>query len=175
MKFAITFSFSFQIDLLHLYIVKIRAMHNRLKQFLTMENLSPARFAEELGIQRSGISHLLSGRNKPSFEFLQKMMSAYPDLNAEWLILGKGRPFKSDRPLPEIDSKAPVFTEPDDSSTLPDDDLFSDYQEFDTEIPQEQLAENRVNETPPARTPSKNGKFIERILVLYSDGTFEEK
>ena len=76
-------------------------MHNRLKQFLTMENISPARFAEELGIQRSGISHLLSGRNKPSFEFLQKMMSAYPDLNAEWLILGKAVPSKATGPSPK--------------------------------------------------------------------------
>ena len=158
-----------------MYIAKIRAMHNRLKQFLTMENISPARFAEELGIQRSGISHLLSGRNKPSFEFLQKMMSAYPDLNAEWLILGKGRPFKSDRFVPETDVQPPFFVEPDDSATQPDEDLFTDYQEFDADITPEQLAENRVNDAPPARTPSKNGKFIDRIIVLYSDGTFEEK
>ena len=51
-------------------------MNQRLKQFLDMEGLSPARFAEELGIQRSGMSHLLAGRNKPSFEFIQKMMTA---------------------------------------------------------------------------------------------------
>ena len=83
-------------------------MHDRLKQFLTMEGLSPARFAEVMGIQRSGISHLLSGRNKPSFEFLEKMMTAYPDINYEWLILGKGRPYKSDRPLPEKAENAPL-------------------------------------------------------------------
>ena len=75
-------------------------MNERLRQFLDMENLSPARFAEVLGIQRSGISHLLSGRNNPSFEFIQKMMIAYPELNYEWLILGKGRPYKSDRTVP---------------------------------------------------------------------------
>ena len=85
-------------------------MHDRLKQFLSMENLSPARFAEELGIQRSGISHLLAGRNKPSFEFLQRMMTAYPDVNYEWLILGKGRPYKSDRKVPEIPTETPDFT-----------------------------------------------------------------
>ena len=51
-------------------------MNDRLKQFLAMEGLSPARFAEVMGIQRSGISHLLAGRNKPSFEFIQNMMTA---------------------------------------------------------------------------------------------------
>ena len=150
-------------------------MQDRLKQFLTMENISPARFAEELGIQRSGVTHLLAGRNKPSFEFLQKMLTAYPDLNAEWLIVGKGRPFKSDRSLPENPPKSPDFTEPLDSDTAFDDELIPDYQEFDAEIPSEQLAENRVIDAPPARTPAKNGKNIDRIIVLFTDGTFEEK
>ena len=67
-------------------------MNDRLKQFLAMEGLSPARFAEIMGIQRSGVSHLLSGRNKPSFEFIEKFLAAFPDVNVEWLILGKGRP-----------------------------------------------------------------------------------
>lgn len=150
-------------------------MHERLQQFLTMESISPARFAEQLGIQRSGVSHLLSGRNKPSFEFLQRMMKAYPDVNYEWLILGKGRPFKNDRPLPDNAPKADFFTEPNDSDTPEDMDLLSEYQEFDTEIPPTQLAENRVNTPPAADTPSKNGKKISRIVVFYNDGTYEEK
>ena len=69
-------------------------MNERLKQFLTMENLTPGQFADIMGIQRSGISHLLSGRNKPSYDFIQKMMTCFPTLNIEWLILGKGKPYK---------------------------------------------------------------------------------
>ena len=150
-------------------------MHDRLKQFLTMENLSPARFAEELGIQRSGVSHLLSGRNKPSFEFLQKMMKVFPDVNYEWLILGKGRPYKNDRPVPETSSIPDFFTEPDDSSTGEIEDLFVDTQGFGTEIPPAQLAENRIKSLPPTPTQSENGKKIARIIVFFTDGTFEEK
>lgn len=69
-------------------------MNERLVQFLSLEQLSPARFADILGIQRSGISHILSGRNKPSFEFLEKIILKYPQLNLEWLITGKGKVYK---------------------------------------------------------------------------------
>ena len=150
-------------------------MHDRLQQFLTMENLSPARFAEKLGIQRSGVSHLLSGRNKPSFEFLHRMMKEFPEVNYEWLVLGKGRPYKNDRPLPETGQKPDFFTEPDDSDTYENEDLFPDYQEFDTEISPAQVAENPVKPVPATATPSESGKKIARIIVFFTDGTFEEK
>ena len=150
-------------------------MHDRLQQFLTMENLSPARFAEKLGIQRSGVSHLLSGRNKPSFEFLQRMMNAFPDVNYEWLVLGKGRPYKNDHSLLENTPKPLLFTEPDESEPFENEGLFSDYQEFDSEIPPAQVAENRVKAVPTTATPSESGKKIARIIVFFTDGTFEEK
>lgn len=150
-------------------------MHDRLKQFLTMENLSPARFAEELGIQRSGISHLLSGRNKPSFEFLQRMMNAYPDVNYEWLILGKGRPYKSDRPVHEMPADAPIFPDPEEFDIAENDALVSDYQSFDVDIPSSQLAENRVNAPQTASPRQENEKKIARIIVFFTDGTYEEK
>ena len=69
-------------------------MNRRLQQFLEVEQLSPARLADTLGIQRSGISHLLSGRNKPSYEFIRAIMLSYPNLNMEWLLVGKGKMYK---------------------------------------------------------------------------------
>lgn len=75
-------------------------MNNRLQLILKLENLSPARLSDLMGIQRSGLSHILSGRNKPSFEFINKLLLKFPDINAEWLITGKGKPLKdSDPPL----------------------------------------------------------------------------
>ena len=49
-------------------------MRTRLQQFLQAENLSPSRFADQIGIQRSGMSHILSGRNKPGFDFIEKIL-----------------------------------------------------------------------------------------------------
>ena len=70
-----------------------------------MEGLSPSQFADKLGVQRSGVSHLLSGRNKPSFEFISKMLAAYPKLNPDWLIMGSGKAYR-DMPGSEIAGQA---------------------------------------------------------------------
>lgn len=54
------------------------------------EGISPTRFAEIVGVQRSSVSHILSGRNNPSLDFIQKILTAFPKLNSNWLITGKG-------------------------------------------------------------------------------------
>ena len=55
------------------------------------EKLSPTQFATEIGVQRSALSHVLSGRNKPSLDFMMKIKARYPEINLDWLLLGKGR------------------------------------------------------------------------------------
>ncbi|HOG41933.1 MAG TPA: helix-turn-helix transcriptional regulator [Bacteroidales bacterium] len=70
-------------------------MDKRLQQFLDLEDLTPSKLADILKIQRSGISHLLSGRNKPSFDFIQGILINFPHINPDWLILGKGKPYRS--------------------------------------------------------------------------------
>src|SRR5574344_836187 len=78
-------------------------MKSRLQQFLEVEQLSPAKLADIIGIQRSGLSHILSGRNKPGFDFIQKLLIKFPALNAEWLITGRGKIYKEspDRSITE--------------------------------------------------------------------------
>ncbi|NLB67140.1 MAG: helix-turn-helix transcriptional regulator [Bacteroidales bacterium] len=70
-------------------------MDKRLQQFLDLEDLTPSKLADILQIQRSGISHLLSGRNKPSFDFIEGVLKNFPQINPDWLILGKGKPYRS--------------------------------------------------------------------------------
>ena len=69
-------------------------MKERILEFLRSENKSSAQFAEEIGVQPSGISHILSGRNNPSLDFVMKMLDKYPDLSVEWLLFGKGKMYK---------------------------------------------------------------------------------
>lgn len=66
------------------------AMKDRIQTFLQSENKSYAQFAEEIGVQPSGISHILSGRNNPSLDFVIKMLHRYPSLSHEWLLFGRG-------------------------------------------------------------------------------------
>ena len=65
-------------------------MHERLKNWMRIEGLKSSALANSIGVNRATISHILSGRNKPSIDFFQKLLSTYPDLNSNWLITGIG-------------------------------------------------------------------------------------
>ena len=69
-------------------------MDKRLQQFLDAENISQAQLADTLGVARAGISHILSGRNKPGFDFLEAMALHYPQISMDWLLTGRGRMYK---------------------------------------------------------------------------------
>ena len=87
-------------------------MNKRLLQFLSAENITQSQLADTLNVARAGISHILSGRNKPGYDFIESLMLHYPDLNIEWLITGKGRMYNARRddempenaPITEIDT-----------------------------------------------------------------------
>lgn len=70
-------------------------MNKRLQQFLSAENISQSQFADKIGVTKASVSHILSGRNKPGFEFIESMADCYPNLNLDWLIGGKGRMYKT--------------------------------------------------------------------------------
>lgn len=63
-------------------------INDRLQHLMKLYNLSASAFADKINVQRSSISHILSGRNKPSLELMQKVLVAFPKVNADWLILG---------------------------------------------------------------------------------------
>ena len=65
-------------------------MKDRILKFLAFEKISPAEFADKIGVQRSSMSHILNGRNQPSAAFIQKMLQVYPLLNSRWLMIGEG-------------------------------------------------------------------------------------
>jgi transcriptional regulator with XRE-family HTH domain len=69
-------------------------MKERLLEFLRNENKSSAQLADEIGVQASGISHILSGRNNPSLDFVLKMLEKYQFLSTEWLLFGKGAMYR---------------------------------------------------------------------------------
>ena len=62
----------------------------RLQKIINFYGLSAAAFADKIGVQRSSISHILSGRNRPSLEFVMKVLSSFPEVDLYWLLKGKG-------------------------------------------------------------------------------------
>lgn len=75
-------------------------MNSRISLVLRAKNISPAQLADELGVQRSGISHILNGRNKPSLDFIQKLLKRYPDISMSWIMFGTG-PMMNPYPVKE--------------------------------------------------------------------------
>jgi DNA-binding XRE family transcriptional regulator len=69
-------------------------MKDRIILLIKAKNLTAAQFADEVGVQKSSISHIISGRNNASLDFIQKILIRYPEVNMEWIMLGKGPIFR---------------------------------------------------------------------------------
>jgi len=65
-------------------------MEDRIKKFMEYKGISPSELADSIGVQRSNVTHVLKARNKPSFQFIEKLLQIYPEINAKWLLLGEG-------------------------------------------------------------------------------------
>ena len=84
---------------------------NRLKTIISYYKLSAAAFADSLGVQRSSLSHILNGRNKPSLDFVMKVDMKFPEVDLRWLLYGEGEFPKSsikNPPLPYSNQKPTV-------------------------------------------------------------------
>lgn len=138
-------------------------MKERLEQFLRLEQVTPAKFADILGIQRSGISHILSGRNKPSLDFIEKISSKYPLLNLEWLITGKGKVYKESLRINSMHENV---------SQQKKEDLFTN---ISTEDNRPKSTDRQVLEEIEETKPNIiSVKKIKKVILVYSDNTFKE-
>ena len=133
-------------------------MKERLLEFLNAENKSSAQLAEEIGVQPSGISHILSGRNNPSLDFILKMLEKYKFISTDWLLFGKGTMYKEA-------SMQSLFNE----ST--DIDRTEPIKRIVNELYTEEKANNEINTTIPAH---KDEPEVEKIVWFYNDKSFRE-
>ncbi|MEQ8624323.1 MAG: helix-turn-helix transcriptional regulator [Vicingaceae bacterium] len=123
----------------------------RFRYLMKLNQLNASAFADEIGVQRSSVSHILSGRNKPSLEFIQKVIKRYPKVDAAWLISGA----TSNQEPTRVDNEQ---LNPEKPETAPE---------------VETVAKKEVEEKVLVDKPF-NIKSIKRIVVYYTDGTFEE-
>ena len=140
-------------------------MKDRLQKIIISEGITPAMLADEIGVQRSGISHILSGRNNPSYDFLQKVLVRFPKINAEWLLLGQGSMYKSA------------------TQTTVQPNLFDPAPEKVPESPEKESPALRAPEHDKIHQPDlsldplpsrSSKKTIEKIVTFYTDKTFKE-
>jgi transcriptional regulator with XRE-family HTH domain len=170
------------------FVIKDFAMKERLIQLLDLEQLSPSKFADIIGVQRSSISHVISGRNKPSFDFLQKTLKAFPGLNAGWLMLGEGTMYEQmgrnvsgnlfDSPAaPEEPSQENISTT-EEGHTGPEAGETPITSEPEPEKVLEsptpaQLTETSLQEETLKEIATGGTKRIVQVMVIYEDDTFK--
>ncbi len=139
-------------------------MKNRLRKLMKAEGLNSTRLAEILEIQASGISHIMSGRNKPSYDFIVKILSRFPSVNPEWLLLEKGPMYRE-----QAKTKGAVSSVPDDLFAEPDAVVSSRRDEPDNVdmIPAE------VNEeiSAFAGLPGEDLSEADNIIICYRDNS----
>lgn len=166
-------------------------MINRINLLLKAKNITARTFAEEIGIQPSGMSHILSGRNNPSLDFVTKVVRRYPEISTDWLIFGEGEMLKSFTPqAKESVPKPPAAPYTYAPSPTLQTEFFEDINQSNNDdiLPIEELddipepALNEKNEPAPteispresAQQPANRvGKQIEKIILFYTDHTFE--
>lgn len=165
-------------------------INDKIKQILIDKNLTPSYFADEIGVQRSSISHILSGRNRPSFDIIQKIIRRFPELGYEWIMeedpqqgynavgqVNFGAPGRAAQPVgvnqyeriaPQSGVSFPAAT----TSRNQRNELPPIHQQQQPPLPASFLESTA---SAPALVPATQvDKKVERILIFYTDGSFRE-
>jgi len=130
-------------------------INNRIQQIMQERHLSNAAFADIIGVKRSSITHLLSERNKPSLDFLYKLLETFGDIDANWLLKG------------EKQKNTHVISQP-------QQELFPEFSSVPQNQPQQVITQQVSSVQQPQDYKPLVPKKIEKIVTFYSDKTFAE-
>lgn len=136
-------------------------MIDRIKQTIEYSQLSSSAFADTIGISRSGLTHLLTGRNQPSLDVARKILAKFPEISTEWLIMGMGEMFRTDVEVPE-NRGAEVKSKPDsrhpaeNSKFIAQTDLFGEFE--NTEDSEEDVPAEEDEQLPAVAAESTDNE-----------------
>ena len=153
-------------------------MEEKLRKLMKFEGINSTKLAEILGIQASGISHIMSGRNKPSFDFLVKLLQHFPQINPDWLLLDKGPMYRDEvkkKNSPSLTPAIPTIAPAELFDTTKDSIAQASSPEEEKDIiPADTDKQSPTNEFPQQTGDRNrdNDSQIEKIVIFYSDHTF---
>lgn len=156
-------------------------MKDRIFLLIETKELTFGKFADEIGVERSTMSHIKSDRSKPSLDMAQKVLERYPEVSAEWLILGRGPMFRQTNDSQELDLFSQIGLN-DSKSEVNSDKVESIQATISTESKKKDLlTEDSVNVVGKKEEQQraffnlpKPERVVERVMIFYSDQTFEE-
>ena len=157
------------------------SINDKIKQVLLTRNLSPSHLADDIGVQRSSISHILSGRNRPSLDIIQKIVRRFPEFTYEW-FLEDDIQLSTEQPITDGPSINQVGSDRRHNRSEPTVVAYSTGHAERTDnlnrpiIPKRgtALESSPQNQPSPVEQPNIQGKQIDRILIFYTNGTFRE-
>lgn len=135
---------------------------DRFRYVMKVYNETPSSFADKIGVQRSSISHILSERNKPSLDFIQKILEHYPKVDAQWLINGK----QSNQ------EQSIAATDQEQSNNKVKEEVVAE-EPHNNPIEKKQIDTQLDESTNISSSLSTTKKKVDRIIVFYTDSTFE--
>jgi transcriptional regulator with XRE-family HTH domain len=157
-------------------------MNSRILLILKTKDISASKFADEIGVQRSSISHILSGRNNPSLDFIQKTLSRFPDISPDWILTGKGSMYLEPDLFNSIEEHKEVlkpktkeiFNSERDNIIKNGTKLESDNNELvKPQKPKQSKTSEKIADSDEKILKSQEiklvNKKIERIIIFYSD------
>lgn len=148
-------------------------MKDRIRLIMEKENLTPAKFADRLQINRAVISHILNGRNNPSLDVVARILSEMNYINSDWLINGTGEMYKEgynrDGVVPESSPLPDLFSQIKTNASK-----ISDENEKPQETSVKQAANDmQISENKPVEPLKQCVRKITQIIVYFDDNTFE--
>lgn len=158
-------------------------MIQRIQKIFQVKKLTPSAFADKIGVPRSTISHVLSGRNNPSLELVQKILDSFPDIRTEWLVRGQGNMLTNTNSLfPaelsfEQPAKEPASGSADDDISIPapeKEEIIKPAGLIDQDQPGEKSPERVEISATANEKKDKTAVKTRRVVVFFSDGTFKE-
>jgi transcriptional regulator with XRE-family HTH domain len=152
-------------------MVNIEDFIKRLEIILDYYNLNASSFADKIGVQRSSLSHLLSGRNKPSLDFILKISAVFPDIDLYWILNGRGS-FPKNTAVENTEKQLEAISKQNDPTPfnpeiIPE-DVFSKIQ--NTNLSNAVETNKATRETTIEESASGE---IEKIVLFYKNGTFK--
>jgi transcriptional regulator with XRE-family HTH domain len=140
-------------------------MKERLLEFIRVENKTSAQLAEEIGVQASGISHILSGRNNPSLDFVLKMLERYQFLSTDWLLFGKGSMY--------ADSKMHTLFDYNLQDNRENTEVTSNKGEIRQDVDSQDIIK-RKSVMSSVNPTERSTSDVVKIVWFYTDNSFEE-
>ena len=150
------------------------AFSERIANILEYYHISPKELAEITGVQRSAISHIINGRNKPSVSFITKLTQAFPKLSTNWLLHGKGDIEQEGTLITNVTNKESMDTKQNVTNVSDVNTVFETPESIYSG--EEEQGEYRTKHSSPNQDLSsekKGKKKLVRIICLYDDGSFE--